>query len=242
MKLNCSFNKKIFFIAFMFWIILNITGISNIYISNIFSLKLAILKILHLIFLYFIFLKIYKMFFDKKNKKEKKELKYFYICFSILFILLIIVWPGTWSWDDIVILQNIANLDFTPWQHFFSGLFYAICLETIPFPVGVILIQIFIISLFESAIISKIKSIYEGKNTKILFILMIIIFSLPPVVLYSLSGFRMGLYSFIELYLLVQMFYLYNKKINISLLYLFEISFFTFIVSAWRTECQLLHR
>ena len=146
MKQKRYYNIKIAIFAFVIWTILNITGISNIYIVNDLNFKAAIGKVLHLFFLYVLFLKTYNIFSEKKSENGKKRLKYFVLCFSILLFFLIIVWPGTWSWDDIIILQNISHLDFTPWQHFFSGLFYLLCLETIPIPAGVILIQVLIIS------------------------------------------------------------------------------------------------
>lgn len=232
MKQKRYYNIKIAIFAFVIWTILNITGISNIYIVNDLNFKAAIGKVLHLFFLYVLFLKTYNIFSEKKSENGKKRLKYFVLCFSILLFFLIIVWPGTWSWDDIIILQNISHLDFTPWQHFFSGLFYLLCLETIPIPAGVILIQVLIISLLESSILSKIETMYK-KN---LIVILMIIFFLPPLTLYALSGFRMGLYSFLELYLLIQMLYLYKMKTNISSAHIFDISLITIIVATWRTE------
>lgn len=231
-------NKKIAIIAFVIWTILNISGISNIYFeTSIKGINFVMAKILHLIFLYFIFYKIYSLYKERKNQKGKYAILYTLIYLLITILLVVITWPGTWSWDDIVIAVNTSKYDFTAWQHFFSGLFHNICMQTIPMVTGVVIIQILISSLIVGYCVSSISILFgkDKKQIKIIQIAILIIALFPPVTLYILSGFRMGIYSYIELLLICKLLIIYKER-KVELKDILLISFLTIIVSCWRTE------
>lgn len=231
-------NVRALIYAFLIWLNLNITGIQNLYFSEGNLSTIIIVKILHLLFLYGIFAKIHSLLSQRHDKKVKQEIIISLIYLLILSVLLIGVWPGTWSSDDISVLKNAESYVFTPWQHFFSGLFQILCLQTIPIPSGVIIIQIIIASLIAGYCISNISNLY-GKTKKqenILKIVLGLILLLPPVVIYILSGFRMGLYSYLELALITKLIVLYKEKKKITISDILNISFLTVIISCWRTE------
>lgn len=237
-NLKKIFNKEVGIFTFVIWTIINITRIQDIYFSTNLIVTNAVVKILHLIFMYFIFLKLFNLVKNRKEEKGKIEFWTFIIYFGILFLCLIITWPGTWSWDDITILNRATSLDFTPWQHFFSGLFHTLCLQTIPIATGVIFMQILIASLVVGYVASEIGNIY-GKDSKqkIIIAISISIISLfPPIILYILSGFRMGIYAFFELLVITKLLVIYKKYEKIEIQDLLEISFFTIVISCWRTE------
>ena len=178
------------------------------------------IKVLHLIFLYAIFAKLHALFTQRHIPKVKQEIIISLIYLFIIAVLLILVWPGTWSSDDISVLRNAESYVLTPWQHFFSGLFQILCLQTIPIPSGVIIIQIIIASLIVGYCISNISNLY-GKNKKQVRILQIVlglILLLPPLVLYILSGFRMGMYSYLELALITKLIILYKEQKKITII------------------------
>lgn len=231
-------NIQVLIYAFFIWINLNISGIQKKYFSEGETLTIIAVKILHLIFLYAIILKIYQLYKKRHEPKVKKEIIISTIYLLILIICLILAWPGTWSSDDISVLKNAESYVFTPWQHFFSGLFQILCLQTIPIPEGVIIIQIIIASLIVGYCISNISTIY-GKTKKqeiIIQIVLGLIFLLPPLVLYILSGFRMGLYSYLEIALITKLIILYKEQKKIKINELLKIGFITIIISCWRTE------
>lgn len=239
-ELYQQFNKTTFIYTFIIWIILNAFGIQNMYFYGGHILTTIIIKALHMLFLYTIISKIHSLYKKKFEPKVKNEIILSLIYFTILIGLLLLVWPGTWSWDDIEILKNASFLDLTPWQHFFSGLFQILCLQTIPIPSGVIIMQIVIASLIVGYCISNISTLY-GKNKKQVIILQIIlglITLLPPLVMYILSGFRMGMYSYLELLLITEMIILYKHKKQVTVNEILKISLLTIIIACWRTEAM----
>ena len=197
-----------------------------------------IIKIIQVVFLYAIFRKIYSLYIKRKDSKVKNEIIIGAIYFVILMIFLALTWPGAWSNDDITILKNAETYNLTPWHHFFSGLFVTLCLQTIPIPAGVMIIQILIASLIVGYSFSNISELYgETKKQKIVIQVVLGLIALfPPVVLYILSGFRMGMYSYVELLLITKMLVLYKEKKELPFRELLHISFLTIIVSCWRTE------
>lgn len=225
--------------AFFIWFNLNITGIQKRYFSvKEITFTIVILKVLHLIFLYFLCAKIHKLFKNKKEPKTKNEIIISLIYFIILISILLLIWPGAWSWDDIVILRNAASYNLTPWQHFFTGLLHVLSLQTIPIPSGVMIIQSLIAALIVGYCISNLSMIY-GKNKRQIRILQIALMTialLPPVVMYILTGFRMGMYTYIELLLIAEMIIIYKQQKKVTVKDIIKISFLTIIISTWRTE------
>ena len=238
-KTSKVINIRAFIYAFLIWLNLNITGIQKKYFSvKTVTFTIVILKILHLIFIYFLCAKIHSLFKQKKEPKTKNEIIISVIYFMILISILLLIWPGAWSWDDIVILRNAASYELTPWQHFFTGLLHVLCLQTIPIPSGVMIMQSLIAALIVGYCISNLSIIY-GKNKKqirILQICLTMITLLPPVIIYILAGFRMGMYSYIELLLITEMIKIYKEQKKVTIREIIKISFLAILISAWRTE------
>ena len=232
------FNMRVFIYTFLIWLNLNISGIQNIYFSEGKNLTIIVVKILHIFFLYAILSKIHSLYVKRHLPKVKNEIIISLIYFCILTILLILVWPGIWGSDDITVLRNAEWYKLTPWQHFFSGLFQILCLQTIPIPSGVMIIQIIISSLIVGYCISNISRLY-GKTKKQVIILQIVLGMItlfPPIIMYILSGFRMGMYSYLELALITKIIILYKEQKKATNIELLKISFLTIIITCWRTE------
>ncbi len=237
-SIKVLFDKKAAIISFVAWVILNISGISEIYLTAPNVLKVIPYKLLHLIFLYVVFYKILSLIKNAKSKKGKSELITLSVCFWLFLCALLLSWPGAWSWDDIDILARAQNYDPTAWQHFFSGTFYIIALQTFPFASGVLITQIICISLICGYVITNLSYAFgkTERQTIILGVILTLVMFLPPILLYSISGFRMGLYSFIELLLLAKLILVFKEHKKISLAELCGVSVLTVIVAAWRSE------
>ena len=198
----------------------------------------TILEIISALLIYIILKKLHSLYINRKNSKVKDEIIIGTSYFFILMIFLLLMWPGAWSNDDITILKNASVYNFTPWHHFFSGLFQILCLQTIPIPSGVMIIQILISSLIVGYCISNVSALYgkSKKQIRIIQVVLGLITLFPPLILYILSGFRMGMYSYFELLLIIKLIILYKEKKEINFDELIKISFLTIIISCWRTE------
>lgn len=226
-------------LSFIYWISVNSLNIHKLFFKyNVINLNILFIKILHMVFLYVLFSLIYNAIKNRHDTTFKHAIIITSIIFFLLLIGLLLVWPGTWSWDDVFVLNAAQNYHIEAWQNLLTSIYYIMLLETLPFSTGIILIQIFIISMIIGYCISKITTILfhsEKKRWKIEFLLSLTFF-LPPLILYSYSGFRMGIYSYIELLLIVIFYSFFKEKGKLTLCNLSWCIFLTILVASWRSE------
>ena len=124
------------------------------------------------------------------SREIRRGLQVFGIYFSILLVMLILLWPGTWQWDDIGVLAGARCFDVLPWQHVLSSFFQNIFLQLIPTPGGVILVQLVIAAVIVSYAVTDFEMTFCGGRLICGFwpvdtLVKLIPFLLPPVVLYQ---------------------------------------------------------
>lgn len=177
------------------------------------------------------------------NADYQRASRIFMAHFSILMILLLILWPGTWAWDDLGVLNGIRCYEgFYPWQHIITGIYQDVMLQILPFPGGIIFLQNIIISLCVAFSVSKFEKAYNLKRMKNFYVdimLKVIPFFLPPVLMYQFSGYRMGLYVYVELVMLVILICAIKDSEEWSWSYLALFCFLGVVVCSWRTESFL---
>ncbi len=176
----------------------------------------------------------------KGEKNHKRGLLIFGIYFSALMIIMIIVWPGTWSWDDIRTLLEIREYSkFFAWQHVLTGFYQDVFLQVIPAPVGIILLQnvciAMIVSFFVVTMETKI-GVEKIPNKVIDIIIKLIPFLLPPVLAYQFSGYRMGLYVYCELLAITMLIRVCYDKNTWKISFVILFCTICAVVAAWRTE------
>lgn len=209
--------------------------------------------VIHILYLFCLIFFWSFIFFVKREYKNntprvKRCLEIFIFYFSCMLMLLLFLWPGTWSWDDIFILDGLTTYQVNAWHHILGSYIQLLFIQLLPFPGGIILIQLFIISLCVSFIVNRIEcnllDNFRLNNYYLDLVIKTSVFFLPPILLYQFSGFRMGLYIYLELVVLVTMICSVheqkldiNKKLGPSFLILFI--FLLVIVSLWRSESFL---
>ncbi|GEM_PF-154539 len=227
-------------IAFVIWIFLNITGVQKLFFHEVSVPRTAFFKALHLVFLFIFFSIInYLIRKSKKDIRYKNLFCYGAVYFLILLVLLLLAWPGAWAWDDIGVLEKASYFDLSPWQHFFSGLFYVITAQTIPIPAGIILIQIIIVSLITGYVISFASHHICNKTNwspKLVLLVLAIPFVAFPTIYYALTGFRMGIYQYLEILLFTLILTISSKRTKITSARYVAIMILTIVVGAWRSE------
>jgi hypothetical protein len=174
------------------------------------------------------------------NEDYKRGLYVFTFYLVIMMLLLLILWPGTWSWDDLFTLTSIQLYsEFCPWQHIVTGIYQDIMLQILPFPGGIIFLQNVIVSLCVAVSVTKLEKAYNIRRFKNLYLDMIvkfIPFLLPPVLMYQFSGYRIGLYVYLELVMLVILICAIRDKKEWNWRYILLFCFLCVIVATWRTE------
>lgn len=179
----------------------------------------------------------------EQNADYQRGLQVFLTYLTIMLGLLLILWPGTWSWDDINTLDGIREYrSFFEWQNIVTGIYQDVMLQILPFPGGLILLQNVIISLCVAFCVTKLEkafSIKRLKNRLLDILLKLLPFFLPPVLMYQFSGYRMGLYVYLELTMLVMLICAATDESQWSWSYTALFCFLTVIVSVWRTESFL---
>lgn len=237
--------KKIFLpflFALIFYLFTSRIHLDNLFFNypNVYKDNMLIIKMLYFVFLCAIF---YFIFYVKKEISEKNQLfkrgiKIFCIYFVIIFIILLLIWPGSWNWDDVWNLYSDYGYDFNSWHHILTTIFHQIFLQILPFPAGIIIIQNIIISIIVSFVIVKLENVYSLylDNKFIDFAIKIMPFVMLPVLRYQLSGNRNGFYLFFELLFLVLILCSLKEKKEEKLSYLLCISCLCALVSNWRSE------
>lgn len=142
--------------------------------------------------------KIIKTNFSDDN--TKKKIRIFLIYFMIMFFLLIAVWPGVWRWDELYTLGNLTEGQVHYWQHWLSALYEYLCLQLIPLPGGILIIQVVIISLVVSDIVWK---LLINLKTKLVYLIYIPLL-LPAVLDSNLYPIRATPCAYLELWLVFQ--------------------------------------
>ncbi len=175
------------------------------------------------------------------NNTVKKGLQIFIIYFTLLFIMLLLLWPGTWYWDDIGVLASAKDYDVLPWQHFLSSFFQTLFLQLIPTPGGIILCQLVIAAIIVSYVLTDFEETFCGGKPLIKYrlpdtLVKLIPFLLPPVILYQYSGFRMGMYIFYEVLVLGFIICISYRKRKISWQMLLIIGLLSAVLATWRSE------
>lgn len=174
------------------------------------------------------------------NKKVRRWLYVFLLYLFIMLCFMLILWPGTWCWDDIHILIAIRLYKINAWQHIFTCIYQSVLLNIIPCAGGIILIQNLIISALVAYSIVEVES-YFFKKPFIQFQLLdtlvkLLPFLLPGVLSYQFSGYRYGLY----VYCVLALFALFICANHCSFVWKFWkillCIILSVIVAEWRTE------
>lgn len=235
--------KSSIIIATIIWFVTTVLQIDRLYFQYDEEPKFLLL----VKFSYFVFLVCLVKFFAYAKRKISDEdpefvrgWQIFKVYFSILLLILLLVWPGTWRWDDLWTLSKISTYQsFDPWQHIFTGYFYDIFLQILPFPAGIILIRNIINAICVAFFIVKIEKLFgigKIKNSILDYIIKLTPFLLPPVLIYQLSGYRIGQYVYLELAFFIMLIEAIKENKKLSIPYLSLLVLFSVICSCWRTE------
>ena len=179
----------------------------------------------------------YRIFAFVKKVREKTVDITWLKCSAGYFVLLLLttlaVWPGFWEWDEYYILSAVSILHIHIWQSLLSNVLYALSMMLIPFPAGVVIVQIVLVSIIVGYVMSFVfRELSLGIAGKVI---MWIPFLLMPVFYYAQAPIRLGLYSFLEL-LFVTLLYKLCKYSSWTLTETILGVVLVSVIATWRTE------
>ena len=190
-------------VAFLHWAIFMLTGYDRLYfVSEMPDGRDKIYRFLFLPVLLCLWQVIFRVAAGcRRQKTVKRAAIYFLIYSSVMAVFGFFLWPGTWSWDDIMVLKDARYFTLYPWQHCISSLVQIFSLQLLPFPGGVVIVQVLILSGIAGYCIATLEDMFQAviHRPVLLRILLFIPFLLPPVILYNFSPFRAVLYAYLEL-------------------------------------------
>jgi putative flippase GtrA len=178
-----------------------------------------IIKICVLFFLFFLWNQIFKIF-RKKTGENKYQLEGFLLVVAVFLILLIFQWPGIFAGDCYHLLEYATHLQLIPWHSIFTSMFYIFSLSIIPFPSGIVIVQIIIFGFLYSHLYNVISLNLKKKKLRFLFLLPL---AIPFIMSNMLYPFRTTYYFFVELYYFIYIFLVLKgktvpKKLNLIVL------------------------
>lgn len=170
----------------------------------------------------------------KNFKKYKRFVIIFLIYFVINMILLLLVWPGVWRWDELHVALSLEYYVFTGWQHVLTSLYYILALRFIPLHVNIIIMQVVAISLIVSYVVNYLYDIVKIKGKK-KYIICLIPFLLPAVLINNLYPLRCILYSYLILLFIFKAISIIKNK-NMSYYEAVLFGLLVGLLSTWRSE------
>ena len=175
-----------------------------------------------------------------KSKKAKAFLKYFSIYFGIMFVFLILTWPGIFKGDEFYVFLGLPIFRLNYMQHYLLSSFYIISLMIFPAMATITFLQILIISSIVGYILMKLEEILENKKLVWLFFIPLL---LLPTIDNNLFPLRNSIITYLLLLIIFEIFMLYIKKkknIEISKKEYIKIIAFASICGALKTEYMVL--
>lgn len=234
-KLATSFLVATFYVHFILPINesiafeLPLTNKTQFFVSRIY--KLVFVFVLTFI-IYFI---LHFLFQFKKNRQYKLWLRLSTLYALLNILLFILIYPGFWVWDELYVLKDAQSYSLEAWQHIFTNMYHTFCLYLIPTGVGIVIIQVLIVSVIVGYVLSKSIELLSYKPSSSI---LCIPFLFVPVLINNLYPLRLTLYAFLELFLLFSFLLLLTKKhtsINTRVDYL-GFSLLATVLAFWRTE------
>ncbi len=164
----------------------------------------------------------------------KRWLIYASVYFFILFIVLLLVYPGHWVWDEFNILEVVKTYTPYSWQNYFTNIYYTFCLFIFPSAISIILIQVTLISIIVGYVTAVARSLI---NNRFVPAILILLFCLPPILINNLYPLRITLYSYAEVALFAYLLNSYVKnKLRLTPHAMMFLFFLIGILSFWRSE------
>ncbi|EFB74744.1 DUF6020 family protein [Subdoligranulum variabile] len=141
----------------------------------------------------------------QKDAFSRKFLRYTAVNLLVLLALMLLLWPGTWSWDDIHVLNQARSYSLYAWQHYLSSEAMILSAYFLPSAGGIVVVQLVIAAFVSGYCLTLVDTGLLDRGRRyhgVAVLLADLAFFLPPILFYDYSKFRNTLCSYLELLLL----------------------------------------
>lgn len=172
----------------------------------------------------------------QKNKLYQDWVKKSALYGAVLFIILLLIFPGYWLWDEFFILEQSHIYAVYGWQSIFTQAQYIFSLYLIPSSTGVTILQLITISIIVGYILAWVKKLYPQYPR--LWIAAFVPFLLPVVLFGNFFTLRLHIYGYLLLLLVIKIIIIYKTDKPKSPAYAHFIGFAALVtlLAFWRTE------
>lgn len=190
-------------------------------------------------FFVFLWIAIYAIIYFVKKVHQKDEfyrrwLRYSTIYGSIILAVFLLIYPGHWVWDEFNILVVVKEYVPYAWQNYFTNIFYTFSLYLFPSAISIVIVQLLVIVSIVGYVAAVAKSLIHSKWAVPLVLLL---FSLPPILINNFYPLRLTLYSYVEVLLFTYLLHSYYRtRLRLSYRSMAIVSFMVGILSFWRSE------
>lgn len=175
----------------------------------------------------------------QKDPFSRKFLRYTALHLVILLALMVLLWPGTWSWDDIQVLNHARAYDYVQWQHYLSSVAVILSAYFLPSAAGVVIVQLVLVALITGYCLALVDTLYLGAARRFHGLAVLaaeLAFLMPPVLFYDYSKFRNTLCSYLELLVFALAWRMVKFPRLPRLFNLLLLLVSTVIMASWRSE------
>ena len=217
----------------LYWSLYCVFSLDTLFFNGI-NRKFRLLFLLVLLIGSLLLSEWFHQIFTLKNAYRRRVTLSILLQMLLMLALFLIVFPGSWSWDDVAVLEYAKDYRFHGFQHFLTSLYLILCLYFIPSAAGATAMQAILLSVLSGWVIVKVEDGYlEGLS---LFgkLLLRPAFFLPPILFHNYLFFRNVVCAYTELALLVYAAVAARRSLRWKDLFL--LSGFTALLASWRSE------
>ncbi|MBO1739757.1 hypothetical protein [Leifsonia sp. TF02-11] len=183
-----------------------------------------------------------RRFFAKVHTGDPVYLRWLFVGLALTavnIVVLLLIWPGLWIYDEYYVLTDVQQNWLGTWQHVFTSLYFGVAMTLIPTPAGILIIQSVFGSFVAGYIVARSWSILKRPQLAYLLIVPFLFF---PVLLYVQNPLRVTMMSFIELAVLFRVVAIHLRRELVTDRYreFFFLSTAAALAAFWRSEATLL--
>lgn len=154
-------------------------------------------------------------------------------------VVLLLMWPGFWVYDEFYVLTDVQQNWLGTWQHIFTGVYFGVALSLIPTPAGIVIVQFVFGSFVAGYIVARSWALVPRRA---LAYLLVVPFLFLPILLFNQYPIRVTMMAYIELAVLFRVLVIHLRRELVTDRYreFFFLTTAITVAALWRSEAALL--